>query len=224
MKTILISGGSEGLGKAIAKNLAQNNDVVILARDETKLKATADELGCRYIVGDVRDYTAMQQVCDELGAIDCLINNAGVWLQGPLDETDDKRIQEAIDTNVNGTISLTKAVMPRMKQQKRGLIINVISQGGLNAREGWPIYTASKWAITGFTKAMQQELEPFGIGVTGLYPATLNTEMFAKSGISKDVSRALNPDEVAKTVEFIVSMDGILLLPEMGVKKFPTAQ
>jgi len=222
MKTILISGGSEGLGKAIAKKLVQNNTVVILARDEAKLKAVADELGCRYIVGDVRDYTAMQKVCDELGAIDCLINNAGVWLQGPLDETDDTRIQETIDTNVNGTISLTKAVMPHMKQQKRGLIINVISQGGLNAREGWPIYTASKWAITGFTKAMQQELEPFGIGVTGLYPATLNTEMFAKSGISKNVSQALNPDDVAKTVEFIVSMDGALLLPEVGVKKFPS--
>lgn len=222
MKTILISGGSEGLGKAIAKKLAQDNDVIILARDEAKLKLVADEIGCRYVVGDVRDFTAMQKVCDELGAIDCLINNAGVWLQGPLDETGADRIQETIDTNVNGTISLTKAVMPRMKQQKRGLIINVISQGGLNAREGWPVYTASKWAITGFTKAMQQELEPFGIGVTGLYPATLNTEMFAKSGVPKDVSHALNPDDVAKTVEFIVSMDGKLQLPEMGIKKFPT--
>lgn len=224
MKTILISGGSEGLGKAIAKNLMRNNNVIILARDESKLRAAAEELDCRYIVGDVRDYGAMQKVCDELGAIDCLINNAGVWLQGPLDEADDARIQETIDTNVNGTISLTKAVVPHMKQQKSGLIINVISQGGLNAREGWPIYTASKWAITGFTKAMQQELEPFGIGVTGLYPATLNTEMFAKSGISKDVSRALKPDDVAKTVEFIVSMDEILLLPEIGVKQFPTAK
>lgn len=224
MKTILISGGSEGLGKAIAKNLVRNNNVIILARDESKLRAAAEELGCHYIVGDVRDYGAIQKVCDELGTIDCLINNAGVWLQGPLDETDDARIQETIDTNVNGTISLTKAVVPHMKQQKSGLIINVISQGGLNAREGWPIYTASKWAITGFTKAMQQELEPFGIGVTGLYPATLNTEMFAKSGVSKDVSRALKPDDVAKTVEFIVSMDGILLLPELGVKQFPTAK
>ncbi|HJP96474.1 MAG TPA: SDR family oxidoreductase [Candidatus Saccharimonadales bacterium] len=224
MKTILISGGSEGLGKAIAQNLVRNNNVIILARDESKLKAAAEELGCRYVVGDVRDYAAMQKMCDELGAIDCLINNAGVWLQGPLDKTDDKRIQETIDTNVNGTISLTKAVLPRMKQQKSGLIINVISQGGLNTREGWPIYTASKWAITGFTKAMQQELEPFGIGVTGLYPATLNTEMFAKSGVPKDVSHALNPDDVAKMVEFIVSMDGILLLPEVGVKQSPTAK
>ena len=224
MKTILISGGSEGLGKAIAKNLVRDNTVIILARDETKLKATAAELGCRYMVGDVRDFVAMQKVCDEIGTIDCLVNNAGIWLQGPLDQTDDSRIQEAIDTNVNGTISLTKAVMPHMKRQKSGLIINVISQGGLNAREGWPIYTASKWAITGFTKAMQQELEPCGIGVTGLYPATLNTEMFAKSGVGKDVSGALDPADVAKAVAFIVSMDGKILLPEVGVKKFPVVQ
>jgi NADP-dependent 3-hydroxy acid dehydrogenase YdfG len=224
MKTIVISGGSEGLGKAIAKTLAADNHVIIVARDEAKLKATADELGCEYLVGDVRDYAAMQTLCEGLDTIDCLINNAGVWLQGPLDQTDNDRIQETIDTNVNGTISLTKAVMPHMKRQKSGLIINVISQGGLSAREGWPIYTASKWAITGFTKAMQQELEPFGIGVTGLYPATLNTEMFAKSGVAKDVSRALNPDDVAKTIAFIVSMDGALLLPEVGIKKFPTKE
>lgn len=222
MKTILISGGSDGLGKAIARQLAKDHDVVVLARDEQKLKAVSEEFGCRYMVGDVRDYKAMEKVCEELGDIDCLINNAGIWLQGPLDETDVDRIQEAIDTNVHGTISLTKAVMPMMKRRKQGLIINVISQGGLNAREGWPIYTASKWGITGFTKAIQQELEPFGIGVTGLYPATLNTEMFAKSGVPKDVSQALDPAEVAKTVAFIVSMDGLALLPEVGIKKFPT--
>jgi short-subunit dehydrogenase len=224
MKTILISGGSEGLGKAIAKKLANDNDVIILARDEAKLKATANELGCRYIVGDVQDYVAMQKICEEFDGIDCLVNNAGLWLQGPLDETDSSRIQETINTNVNGTISLTKAVIPQMKRRKKGLIINVISQGGLTAREGWPIYTASKWAITGFTKAMQQELEPFGVGVTGLYPATLNTEMFAKSGIPKDVSQALDPADVAKAVAFIVEMDGTLLFPEVGIKKFPVSK
>ena len=213
-----------GLGKAIAKALVPDNNVTILARDEAKLKATAKELGCKYVVGDVSDYAAMEQICQQLGDIDCLINNAGIWLQGPLDETDSQRIQEIIDTNVNGTINLTKAVMPGMKQRKHGLIINVISQGGLNARTGWPVYTASKWAITGFTKSMQQELEPFGIGVTGLYPATLNTEMFAAAGISKNVSYALDPAEVAKTVAFLLSMDGIALFPEVGIKQFPTAK
>lgn len=223
MKTILISGGSDGLGKAIAKRLAQDNNVIIVARDEAKLKATATELGCSYFVGDVADYAAMERICQEIGTIDCLINNAGIWLQGPLDETDPKRIQEVIDTNVHGTISLTKAAMPGMKHRKRGLIINVISQGGLNARDGWPIYTTSKWAITGFTKSIQQELEPYGVGVTGLYPATINTDMFAKSGISKDVSHALDPNDVAKTVAFVIEMDGTLSLPEIGIKKPPTA-
>jgi len=224
MKTILISGGSTGLGKAIAQVLAPNNNVIILARNEAKLQATAEELGCKYVVGDVRDYHAMDQICRQIGSIDCLVNNAGIWLQGALDETDSQRIQGAIDTNVNGTINLTKAVMPGMKQQKHGLIINVVSQGGLNARTGWPVYTASKWAITGFTKSMQQELEPFGIGVTGLYPATLNTEMFATAGASKNVSYALDPAEVAKTVAFLLNMDGVALLPEVGIKQFPTAK
>jgi len=221
MKTILISGGSEGLGKAIAKYLAPDNNVIILARSEDKLRVAAKEIGCHYVVGDVQNYEAMEKICQDLD-VDCLINNAGIWLQGPLDQTDANHIQEIINTNVLGTINLTKAVMPQMKARKQGLIINVISQGGLNARKGWPVYTASKWAITGFTKSIQQELEPFGIGVTGLYPATLNTEMFAKANIDKNVSAALDPTEVAKTIAFIISMDGTALLPEVGIKLFPT--
>lgn len=187
MKTILISGGSDGLGKAIAARLSPNNKVIILSTNEAKLRAVPDEIGCEYRVCDVRDYAQIEAVIKDVGPIDCLINNAGKWLEGALDETDADRIREVLDVNTLGTINLTKAVMPAMKQQKHGLIINVISQAGLNARAGWPVYIASKWAITGFTKSMQQELEPFGIGVTGLYPGTLNTEMFAKSGAPKDV-------------------------------------
>lgn len=223
MKTILISGGSDGLGRAIAERLATHNKVIIVARNEEHLKEVAEAIGCDYKVGDVADYARMQQIADEIGSVDCLINNAGIWLQGALDETDPEQIRKTLETNTLGTINLTKAIMPGMKQQKSGLIINVISQGGLNARVGWPVYTTSKWAITGFTKSMQQELEPFGIGVTGLYPATLNTEMFAKAGAPKDVSEDLDPQEVAKTVAFLIEMQGIAAFPEVGMKKFPTA-
>lgn len=219
METVLISGGSDGLGKAIATRLAKTNRVIIVSRNEEALKQTAEEIGCEYKVGDVREYAALEKIVNEIGKIDCLINNAGIWLQGPLDETDPERIQEVLEINTLGTINLTKAVMPGMKQQKSGRIINVISQGGLNARTGWPIYTSSKWALTGFTKSMQQELEPFGISVAGLYPSTINTELFAKSGTTKDVSKNLNADDVAKTVEFILSFNKDIVFPEIGIKR-----
>lgn len=221
MKTILISGGSDGLGKAIASRLVKNNTVVILSPNEEKLRAAAEEIGCAYEVCDVRYYEQIEKAVNKIGHVDCLINNAGLWLQGALDETDPERIREVLDVNTLGTINFTKAVMPTMKKQKSGVIINVISQAGLNARAGWPVYIASKWAITGFTKSMQQELEPFGISVTGLYPSTINTELFARAGVPKDVSKSLDPDDIAKTVEFLLSFENTLSFPEIGMKQMP---
>lgn len=218
MKTILITGGSDGLGKAIAARLAPNNKVIILSPSEEKLKQTADELGCEYKVCDVRDYAQVEKVVQEVGAIDCLVNNAGLWIEGTLESNDPERIHEVLEVNTLGTINCTKAVIPIMKQQKSGRIINVISQAGLYAKAERSVYTASKWAITGFTKSIQAEVAPLGIGVTGLYPGKLKTNMFSKMGINKSMDGALATDEVAKMVEFILILDNTTLLPEVGIK------
>lgn len=223
MKTIVITGGSDGLGRAIATRLAPNHRVIIISSDEERLQQAATEIGCDYFVCDVRDFARIEQVFSEVGGIDCLINNAGVWLQGPLNEADPQRIHETLDINTLGTIYGTKAAIPIMKQQGSGLIINIVSQAGLNARAGWPVYAASKWAVTGFTKSMQEELAPFGVRVTGLYPGTFKTGLFDKAGNSKDLSDALDPDEVAKTVEFILGLAETTLFPEIGIKPFPKA-
>jgi len=218
MKTILITGGSDGLGKAIAARLAPNNKVIILSPSEEKLKQTARELNCEYRVCDVRDYAQVEKVVHEVGAIDCLVNNAGLWIEGPLESNDPARIHEVLEVNTLGTINCTKAVIPAMKRQKSGRIINIISQAGFYAKAERSVYTASKWAVTGFTKSIQAELAPLGIGVTGLYPGKLKTNMFSKMGIDKSMDGALETAEVAKTVEFILSLDNTTLLPEVGVK------
>jgi short-subunit dehydrogenase len=218
MKTILISGGSDGLGKAIAAKLSPHHNVIILSPNEEKLRIVADEIGCTYKVCDVRDYEQVQKTVNEVGAVDCLINNAGLWIQGSLDENDPQRIHEVLEVNTLGVIYLTKAVIPGMKQQKSGLIININSQGGFYAKAERGVYTASKWAITGFTKAMQPELAPYGIGVTGLYPGMMKTDMFSKMGIEKDMAKGLDTEEVAKTVEFLLTFDTPTIFPEIGIK------
>ena len=218
MKTILITGGSDGLGKAIAARLAPNNKVIILSPHEEKLSAVADAVGCEYKVCDVRDYAQVEKVIGELGSLDCLINNAGLWIEGSLEQSDPQRIHEVLEVNTLGTINCAKAVIPTMKRQKSGRIINVISQAGLYAKPQRSVYNASKWAITGFTKSLQEELSPFGIAVTGLYPGKLKSDMFKKMGIDKDLSDALELDEVAKTVEFIVGADNSTLFCEVGLR------
>lgn len=223
MKTVVITGGSEGLGKTVAEYLSGQYRVYILARTETKLKEIASEIGCEYRVCDVSDYSQVEKVFGDIyaeaGSIDVLINNAGLWIQGTLEENDAEEIKKVIDVNTTGVINGTKAVVPFMKKQGNGTIIQINSQSGLIGKAERSVYNASKWAVTGFTKSMQLELEPHNIKVTGIHPAMLHTELFSKQGIEKDMEKALSTKEVAKTIKFILEMDDDTMFPEIGIKK-----
>ena len=218
MKTILITGGSDGLGKAVAARLAPNYKVIILSPTEDKLRKMAEELGCEYKVCDVRDYAQVEKVVGEVGMVDCLVNSAGLWVEGDLETSDPALIQKAVEVNTLGTIYATRAVLPAMKSQKSGRIFNVISQAGLYGKSGRAAYNASKWAVTGFTKSMQEELSGTGVAMTGLYPGKLNTDMFAKMGIEKSMHNALGTDEVAKIIEFLLGCNDTTFFPEVGFK------
>jgi uncharacterized protein len=223
MKTVVITGGSEGLGRRIAEYLHADFNVYILSRTPGTLEQVATQIGCKYKVCDVSQYEQVEKVFGEILAeattIDVLINNAGLWIEGALDTNDEVQIKSVIDVNVLGVINCTKAVVPIMKQQKAGTIIQINSQSGFYGKTERSVYHASKWAITGFTKSLQDELTPFNIKVTGLYPAKLETELFAKQGIDKNMEDALDTTEVAKTIKFILDMDETTYFPEIGIKK-----
>lgn len=221
-KIVLITGGSDGLGKAIAKRLSPKYQVVILSPSAEKLKITAEEIGCDYMVADVSHYMGMvksvAKLISKYRRLDCLINNAGLWIEGELENNDFERIEKVIKVNNLGVIFTSKAVIPHMKKQKSGLIININSQGGFYAKSERAVYSATKWGITGFTKSLQPELARYGIGVTGIYPGGMKTKMFEKAGAKKDSKDLLEPDEVAKVIEFLLSLDPTTVLPEIGIK------
>lgn len=221
MKTILITGGSDGLGKALAERLALNNNVIILARNEAALRKIAQATGCSYYVCDVRDAKQVAEtfakIAEEHGQLDVLINNAGVIVNGELVDTPDKDIENVITTNTLGSIYVAKAALRHMKQQQSGLIVNVVSQSGLNAKAGRSIYNASKWSLTGFTKALQEEAAVYGVRVTGFYPGTIKTDLFAKAGLDMK-GPAITTEQAVKTLEFIISSDADVVIPELGVK------
>jgi len=221
-KVIVISGGSDGFGKEIAKRLTSNNKVIILSPNKEKLESAAKEIGCDFEVCDVTNCTsvesAIESVNKKYSKIDCLINNAGVWIEGAIDSNEFENIKKVIDVNVLGVIYMTKAVVSHMKENKKGLIINIISQAGINAKTERSVYTSSKFAITGFTKSLQLELAKFGISVTGIYPGKMNTKLFEKSGNPKDMNDSLDPKEAAKIVDFLLSLDSSTVVPEIGIK------
>lgn len=221
-KVILVSGGSDGLGKAIAYRLSPNHQVVILSHNEEKLKATSAEINCDFVVADVTDYSsleqAVRQVVEKYKNIDVLVNNAGIWMEGLLEESDPKQIEEVVKVNALGPIFLTKAVIPTMKSQGQGRVINIVSQDGLKSKRNRSVYSASKWAATGFTKCLQEDLSEKGIGVTGIYPGLMKTSLFEKQGVSRDLSHSLELSEVAAVVEFVVNLPAETLIPDIGIK------
>ncbi len=222
MKTILISGGNQGLGRALAEKFASNHTVVILGRDQNKVKEAAEEIGCDFVIADVADHTQIQAAVDSViqkyGAIDCLINNAGLWIQGALEENDPEQISAAMNVNATATILLTRACLPHMKKAQKGRIINVISQSGFYGKGERSVYTASKWAIAGFTKSLQMELTGTAVTVCGFYPGSMKTEFFANAGVEKDSSKFMELSEVVRAVEFILDTPEDLSIPELGIK------
>ncbi len=222
MKNILISGGSDGLGKEIAKKLSPDNKVIILSHNREKLLSVSQELKCDFVEADVTDYssvsTAIETVLKKYSNIDVLVNNAGIWTEGGLEENEPEKIKEILNVNTLGTIFLSKAVIPAMKANKGGRIINIISQDGLKSKKNRSVYSASKWAITGFTKCLQEDLSGFHIGVTGIHPGLMNTTLFAKQGIKRDLSNSLELSEVASLVEYVINLSPDTFLPEISIK------
>lgn len=222
MKTIVITGGSDGLGKTLTETLANENNVIILATDEEKMKLVAEENNCSYKICDVSNYGIVEktisEIIDEYSKIDVLINNAGLWIQEELEENDSNRIKSVIEVNLLGVINASKAVISSMKENKDGLIININSQAGINHKAERVVYNASKWGMTGFSKSLQDEVAKYGIRVTDVMPGMMKTDMFNKLNITKNMANGLDTKEVARLIQFIIDTPSDVMIPEVGIK------
>lgn len=220
MKHVLITGGSHGLGKVTAKKLLDEGfQVTILGRDDERTRAVAEELGCRYVVADVSDAAQVKEAFKEAGDVDVLINNAGLWVQGPLEENDPERIKQVMDVNATGPILCAQAVVAGMKQRGQGRIINVSSNYGLTTKAERAVYTASKFAVVGLSKALQEELKPFGIAVTCLYPRAINdTHLFAEAGLERKITNGIDPERIADAIAYVCKLPDEVNIPELGIE------
>lgn len=221
-KTIVITGGSDGLGKSLAEYFSRENNVIILATNEEKLKSVANDNNCDYKVCDVISYSIVEKTIDEIknkyNKIDVLINNAGLWIQEELETNDSNRINSVVDVNLLGVINCSKAVIPYMKKVMGGLIININSQAGINHKAERVVYNATKWGVTGFSKSLQDEVAKYGIRVTDVMPGMMRTDMFNKMNIQKNMENGLDTKEVARLIQFIIDTPNDVMIPEVGIK------
>jgi len=174
-KIILITGVSSGFGRATSSLLAKAGHKVY----GTVRTETSPEKNVHVLKMDLKDFSsvsaAVQSVIEKEGRIDVLINNAGMHTGGPVEKTSDENIKLQMDTNFNGMVHLTKIILPVMRQHGGGTIINFSSIGGLMGLPFQAFYSASKFAIEGFSEALRMEAGRFNIKVVVINPGDFCT-------------------------------------------------
>lgn len=181
-KVWLVTGSGRGLGRDIVKAaLAQGDRVVAAARDPGQLADLRGQHGeqIRTVALDVTDPAAAQAAVevalDAFGRLDVLVNNAGFGHMMPFEQADMEDFRSQIDTNFYGVVNLTRAVLPTLRKQKSGHIIQISSVGGRVGTPGLSAYQAAKWAVGGFTEVLSKEVSHLGIKVTALEPGGMRT-------------------------------------------------
>lgn len=178
--TWFVTGAARGIGAhTVQAALAAGHNVVATARDHRKITMTHDRLLALDL--DVNDPTqaqaAVQAAVKHFGRIDVLVNNAGYGQMGLFEEVSPDQARAQFDTNVFGLLHVTRAVLPVMRQQRAGRVLNLSSIGGIQG--GYPgasLYCASKFAVEGFSEGLAQEVAPFGIQVTIVEPGFFRTD------------------------------------------------
>ncbi len=207
-KNAIITGASRGIGFHTALNLAHEGvNVAIIGRDPETLKKALNELegtGVKVtaIRADVSDEAgvkaAVKEAQNALGAIDILINNAGMMGSGPFLESKTEDFEKMMQVNVFGMYHMLKAVLPGMVEQKSGDVVNIASVSGLRSGPGGSLYSATKFAVVGMTEGLLKEMRPHNIRVSYLTPSAVNTSLIGNKTLQEDTMT--QPEDIADII------------------------
>jgi NAD(P)-dependent dehydrogenase (short-subunit alcohol dehydrogenase family) len=178
-KAVLITGCSTGIGRATAQHLAARGHTVYATARRLESIADLEAKGCKILPCDVTDEESMQRcvaAVEEIeGAVGVLVNNAGYAQDGPIEEVPLDDVRRQFETNVFGLVRMTQLVLPAMRKQRWGRIINVSSMGGKLVFPGGGFYHATKWAVEAISDALRFEVKPFGVDVAVIEPGAIAT-------------------------------------------------
>ena len=231
---IVITGGSKGLGKAIATAFAadkQSHSIFLCARTKEELEKTGEELKTNFPA--IHIYTKTCNVADKkelnefanwimsfTDRVDILVNNAGIYLPGSAYGENDGTLESLMEVNVYSAYHLTRLLLPGMIKVKSGHIFNMCSIASLNAYPNGGAYGISKFALYGFSKNLREEMKPHGIKVTHVLPGAAYTDSWGKGGI--DPKRIMEAADIAKMVYAAAQLspqacvEEIIIRPQLG--------
>ncbi|MEO0463665.1 MAG: SDR family oxidoreductase [Pseudomonadota bacterium] len=223
-KTVIVTGSSTGIGEAIARRFHDEGaNVIINARNAEKCAAVAntlDEARTLVVPGDVSQLTFASEIVgaavEKFGALDVLVNNAGVAAPGMLHKQTPEDVDRVIDINVKGVIYLSQAAIPVLKKTG-GSIINIASVSGLGGDSTMPLYNASKGAVTNLTRGLATQVGRVGIRVNSICPSVtrsdmvegiIGNEVMLKAFMQRvAIQRVGEPEDIAAAAAFLASED-----------------
>jgi NAD(P)-dependent dehydrogenase (short-subunit alcohol dehydrogenase family) len=228
-QTALITGATEGIGRATAFALGRAGyKVGICARTEAKIRRVVEELKTEGIeaAGAAADVgqpdparSAAAAVSGRLGAIDVLVNNAGILIAKPFEELSLDDWDATMATNVRSLYLMTREVLPAMRQKRAGSIVNVASLAGRNGFAGGTAYAASKHAVLGFSRSLMLETRKDNIRVIAICPGSVDTSMMQDQPMLKpDAKRILRPEDVAATIVHALQLPERAMMSEVDIR------
>ncbi|MBS4192487.1 SDR family NAD(P)-dependent oxidoreductase [Bacillus sp. FJAT-49705] len=209
MKSIIITGAGSGLGKELASSFGlKGYHIILTGRTMQKLKSVEKQIVANnghadsFLV-DITNQSAIKQFIDEANSkfdLFGLINNAGIGHFGPFEQLTKQEIEEMLLTNVFGTINMSQSFLSSIKNNKEGLIMNIISTAGLKGKANEAGYCASKFAVRGLTESMQKEYENSGMQIKAVYMGGMDTPFWDQNDHIQDKSRLRSPAEIATII------------------------
>lgn len=224
-KVFIITGASSGIGEELSRKLvASGSQVYGISRREPELKKIQSELGSafQYVLADVSSWDqvskAIQNIISQAGKLDGLINNAGFGLFKAIDELSVEEWDSQIHTNLSGAFYCSKAVIPELKKQGGGSIINIASIAGLQAIPNASAYNASKFGMIGMSESMMLELRPFGIRVTAICPGSVDTPFFQDIPSNLVSAYKLTASDIAESVIYVLNQPDHLVVDKIVLR------
>ncbi len=230
MKVALVTGGSRGIGRAIALELAKNGyEVAITGRDTEQLKKVMAEIesagqkGLAITADLTHDHAPeaiIKEVTRHFQQLDVLVNCAGITMSGSFTDTDIDDWERIFNVNARAPFFLCKEALPFLKKSEKAFIINIASVVGFKGYIHQSVYTSSKHALSGFTKVLAKELQPLGIRVHLISPGGVATEMVTKVRPDINPEELIQPEEIAEIVRYIINSTGNGIIDHFYIRRF----
>ena len=228
-KVVVVTGASDGIGKQIALRLAKENvKLVLIARNKQKLSAVAAEalklgaISADIYPCDMKDSSLLEKtiesIISDLGAVDVLINNAGIWQKAmQADEIQSSIVEDVIDINLTALIHSTRLFLPALRERDEAAIINISSKAWVVPQWGFSVYSATKYGVRGFTEVLKEDLKDTNIRVAWVYQSGTNTGMFSKVNEDFPVEKFTDPADLADVVWYMLGLPPKIWLHDVRV-------